>query len=981
MKNWIKTMLVVSALCLAACADDPDVAPLKRDTDVVELTYNANATSQMSVRYDGLWSARVECLDEASGTPVNNWFAISPSEGVGNGRDYQWVTITAERNAGDKRVGYIYLKPANGQEMKIEVTQADGHFKVKDPVISGGLKSNTESTAALSIEYDKAFGEEIVEITASLSGDAAQGLQIKDKYETVIEREGSGTISVPITGTPAELGDLVCHVTFKLDGVVKFQGDVTGSVSSSNEVFKMGFDLFVWGGDYPNNKKGPGPNGSAGAGKDFDGTEEAQPDQIGAGSDGTSDVFKTMSEKYRINRRVEKWAGERVYEHPGYVKLGVMANGGWIMTPELENLSSAPETVTVSIDFLRFDNSPGTYIVSAEGAGTVTNGEVNNTVLPAQTSAAGRKWKTLTFTVKEATNKTRIKIAAQTMGLEGYRINIDNITVMAADKVEVTEKLPAPELEKLVYTPDEKSITFAWKGVKGATSYEASVAQQSRPDFRKTIETKEAGCEFTDLEPGLYVFSVKALYAGNAEFNSDETSKNVGTMGFGVEKLATPTELVVSDVTTVGAKVAWNFISGAARYRVVAKTAADGAEVSSMVVSTLNCALANLKNGTDYTVTVQALVGNGSQPNEFDSDEMTVAFTTPAPVVLTKPTLTAYHVSYGFAVVEFGFDADEQIDTKFNIQLLDGATVLREYSNWSFSAKYTKHGTRFLFGGLDANKSYAAKIQRITSDANVWLDSEWSDELAFTTAQVPDKTGYLLWQDFDNHPWGGNAPMLAFGIDPKDADKSFNVTTGVSASGWTIASPVKNMDNLGSGVGTNAEGGSAAYHRLFMSGWDSDELSLNDKNNYTGSVYLCAGMMKFGTSSSMGRLTLPKFAELTSASTVEVTFNACPYYEPNGSSGSLQTSPDQADGVEFMVSVTGGGTIAEADGAVVNAESVKLKNKTADEMQADAKKCYEWTGHTVKVSGATAETRISIHTIAAKGGYRMWLDDLKAKKQ
>ena len=130
---------------------------------------------------------------------------------------------------------------------------------------------------------------------------------------------------MPITGTPAELGELVCHVTFKLDGVVKFQGDVTGSVSSSNEVFKMGFELFVWGGDYPNNKKGPGPNGSAGAGKDFDGTEEALPDQITAGSDGTSDVFKTMGEQYRINRGVEKWAGERVYEHPGYVKLGVTA--------------------------------------------------------------------------------------------------------------------------------------------------------------------------------------------------------------------------------------------------------------------------------------------------------------------------------------------------------------------------------------------------------------------------------------------------------------------------------------------------------------------------------------------------------------------------------------------------------------------------------------------------------------------------------
>ena len=61
MKNWIKTMLFVSALCLAACSDDPDVAPLKRDTDAVELTYNSGDTSQISFSYYGYWSASVEC--------------------------------------------------------------------------------------------------------------------------------------------------------------------------------------------------------------------------------------------------------------------------------------------------------------------------------------------------------------------------------------------------------------------------------------------------------------------------------------------------------------------------------------------------------------------------------------------------------------------------------------------------------------------------------------------------------------------------------------------------------------------------------------------------------------------------------------------------------------------------------------------------------------------------------------------------------
>jgi len=152
---------------------------------------------------------------------------------------------------------------------------------------------------------------------------------------------------VPITGTPSSLGDLVCRVRFSLDGEVKFEGEVQGSVNSSNELFRMGFDLFVWGGNYPDNRKGPGPNGSATAGKDFVGTEPSEPDVITAGSDGTNDVFKTMSEEYRINRGVEKWDGQRVYEHPGYVKLGVTNNGGWIMTPELEQLSAVPETVVV----------------------------------------------------------------------------------------------------------------------------------------------------------------------------------------------------------------------------------------------------------------------------------------------------------------------------------------------------------------------------------------------------------------------------------------------------------------------------------------------------------------------------------------------------------------------------------------------------------------------------------------------------------
>ena len=981
-------MLVVSVLCLMGCADDPDVNPLKRDTDAVEVAYNTDATTQFTVRFNGPWTASVVC-GSGEETDIDKWFSITPDNGVGNGRDYQYVTVTAQRNAGVARTGYVYIQPknSNAQPLKISVKQADGIFSVAEPKIGGILRSGSPSAGELVIEYDKAFGGEKIVVKSSLSGDAADGLAIREEYETEIPEEGSGTISVPITGTPAFLGTLICSVEVLLDGEQVFSGNVKGNVVSNNEIFRMGFDKFVWGGKYIENKPGPGPNGNKGADKTFMGNEPAEEDKITAGSDGTSDVFLTMTETYRINRGVEKWDGSKIYEHPGYLKMGTGTASGWILTPELEGLSSAPETVVLSIDFCRFQNEAGTYYVTAEGAGVVTNGTINSTVLPAPTNASERKWTTLTFTVEGATNKTRIKLAAEDFAAGNNRLNIDNFVVMGAAKAEVKEPLPAPEADKIIYIPKQNAITLSWEGVKGATSYEVAIAQKERPDFKNTLNTEETVCEFTDLEPGLYILMMKALYADNPEFNSEETSKAVGTAGYADVKLETPADLAYSDLTPNNAKLSWSFVSGAAGYRVVVGTAEDPKPVVSVVLpangfGSQEYTAEKLKSGTNYTVNVLALVGDGSAENELDSDAAQMVFTTPEPIVLSKPALKLYHTSYCIGVVQFGFDAGEQKDTKFNIQLLNAedGSVLREYSGWSFAAKYTKHGTRFLFGGLESGKSYKAKIQRIAIDKNAWVDSEWSDELTFATDPAPDKSGYLLWQDFDNHPWGGNGPLLAFGLDPKDGDKSFNVETGVSVGGWQIASPVKNMDNLGNGVGTDAACGNAAYHRLFMPGWDSAELAKNDKTNYTGTVYLCGGMMKFGTGSSLGRLTLPAFTELSAPSSLLLTFNACPYYEPNGSTGSLETATDQADGIEFMVAVSGGGTIAEADDAAVNAESVKLKNRTAAEMQADTKGCYEWTGHTVKVSGATAETRIAIYTIAEKGGYRMWLDDIKVRK-
>lgn len=979
-KCYIGMMLALAAGAFAGCTNDPGVEPLRRDTDAVELTYHANATTQVSVRYAGAWRAHVECPD-ATGALGENWFAVSPAEGVGNGSDYQYVTITAQRNPGDKRTGYLYLN-AGGKEVAIEVSQADGHFSVEDPVISGSMRSGSESAASLDIAYDKAFGGEQVEIVASLEGAAAAGLAIEPDYLTEIEREGSGTISVPITGTPSSLGELICKVKFLLDGEVLFDGVVLGSVNSSTELFRMGFDLFVWGGNYPTNQKGSGPNGSSTAGKEFNGTEPAEPGVITAGSDGTNDVFATMTEEYRINRGVADWEGLRVYEHPGYVKLGVTANGGWIMTPELNQLSAVPETVVVSIDFLRFDNEKGSYIVSAEGAGTVLNGMVNEAVLPAQTSAAGRKWKTLSFTVQDATNKTRIKICAETFNQTGYRMNIDNIVVMGTDKVEVTEQLAAPSADAITYTPGETSIAVAWEGVKGATSYEISLAARNNPDFRKTVETTQVDYEFTDLEPGRYVFTVKALCADHPEFDSEETAKNVATLGFPEVKLEAPTELKVGEVTSTGAALSWGAVSGAYGYRVSAEPVAGGEPVEAVVVDGTSYTFAELLPGTSYRVSVVAMAA--ADPSEYDSEAVTTDFTTTNPELLIAPSVRIFVKTHGLAVIEWEL-SDEALaqqpvvgsDTyDFRVKNAAGEVIrsFERFVDFNFT-KYKYY--RLVWGGLTPATTYTFEMRRrSTADPDRYLDSDWAAVQVTTEAEPSvDRSSYLLYCDFEAMPTGGQPLYGAYGFsygattDFSDPDKILYTAPGSSNKNTIYCQAVK---------------ATQSYFDAYLPEWN-----LTDWQDTSSNIGMAAGYMKFGGSSKPAWLTLPAFTLLTGASELEVDLDACSYYEPSSDGDMLKPSNVDAD-APFYVEVQGAGTITKVEGetssqAVISedARTVELRNVTAETMRSEGlTDTYRYTNHRIRISGATSSTRIRIYTALEndKAQHRMWLDNLKVRR-
>lgn len=505
------------------------------------------------------------------------------------------------------------------------------------------------------------------------------------------------------------------------------------------------------------------------------------------------------------------------------------------------------------------------------------------------------------------------------------------------------------------------------------------MAQQTRPDFRKTVETEDSNCEFADLEPGLYIFTVRALYAGNAEFNSDPTQKVVGTLGFAAEKLATPTELAAADVTSSGAKISWAEVSGAANYRVVVKTTSDGQEVASTIVGATSYTAAGLKAGTDYTVLVQALVGDGSVANEFDSDEATTQFVTTDPVPMIAPTARIYAKTHGLAVLEWELSAaalEQQpvgsTDT-YDFRVKDaGGNVIRSIENFS-KFNFTKYKYyRLVWGGLTPGATYTLELRRkSTANKEALLDSEWASA-SVTTDAAPDKSGYLLYKDFENLPGGGQPFYGAYGFslgsttDFSDPDKIL-ITTGDANS--IYCQGVKDNDS---------------YFSAYLPEWDRADWMANSSN-----IGLAAGYMKFGGGKKPAWLTLPKLSSLSGATEIELEFDACPYYEPS-TKGDMM-APSNTDIMEYFGVTVTGATIVSVTGetsadAVISdgGATVTLRNVLVDKMiEEGLKDTYRYTNHKVKITGVTADTRIKIYSaLVGKEGenYRMWLDNLKVKK-
>lgn len=400
---------------IVACSKDDNPSFLKRDTDHLNFAYNESQTT-FTVRTNGAWSID---LSEAT------WVSVDRMEGVGDGEKVEVITATASRNVGDVREGVIKII-GGGKEALIHIHQADGTVLFGTPSFTQPfLPSTALEDAFLVIPYEKGGITESVPVKTEVSGEGVGSVEV---FALDVDMSSeTGSIKIPIQGTPSVGGELKLVVqlldqTITVNTQVKAQGnlDPVGTV-----YLKQNFDLLVLGGDHVGGVAGIHLEG---AWPTIDGKRvlPENPVFVTSGTrntDGSGDYFNTMHSSYVAMRGLGGWSGLRVYERPGYVKLGVTADEGYLNTPKLEKIQGWAD-IKVKFSAARWSenttaDADAKVIVSILNAGTSDAADVEIPLTP--------QWEDKEIIVAGATAETVVQFKTRTV--PNSRILLDNIEI------------------------------------------------------------------------------------------------------------------------------------------------------------------------------------------------------------------------------------------------------------------------------------------------------------------------------------------------------------------------------------------------------------------------------------------------------------------------------------------------------------------------------------------------------------------------
>lgn len=405
--------LFMGLFIITACSDDESF--VIRNTDSLEFSYK-ESTEELTVCTNGKWTITTE----------DTWFTLSDTLGKGDGTTRESIKVTASRNLGAARKGELVLHAA-GEDLVIEVKQDEGTLIVGTPSIAGTYMARQAiENGLISIPYTKGSKGQEITFTTAVSGPAASGITVATKTVTLDSEEG--TVSIPVTGTPTTYGDVLFTVSTNVQGLAPVA--LTTKVTKGIAVvyYEQHFDLMKWGGDCVAGLEGI--KGAFVAASDGSGSvinDAITPSTCTVASDGSNDLTSTMAPSYRDLRGFTGFTGKRVYERPGYIKIGTQSStDGNIVTPALNNILASKTNVNVSLKVSQFfqDNSGVLYI-------TILNGGTSSMAEYTMRPGSDMVWETVNFTITDATPDTQIKISAAAVAYR--RFCVDDIVVTQAD--------------------------------------------------------------------------------------------------------------------------------------------------------------------------------------------------------------------------------------------------------------------------------------------------------------------------------------------------------------------------------------------------------------------------------------------------------------------------------------------------------------------------------------------------------------------
>lgn len=984
MNNTIRSFFIavvasMAALSFSSCVKEEISEVLRKETDAVNIAYNEGATKTVTVRYNGAWYATSEV----------DWLKVSPdlsSPMIGNGKDFQKVTITASRNTGDKREGTIHLVSSNGtQDAKVIVTQEEGKFTIEKPALTGTLTKGESAAAAVVVKYSKAAGGEKVVVAASISGDDA--LSIAPETEFTIANEGDGSLSVPVKGVVSRVGEVTLNASVKVAGVEMASETITSAILSPDIVYIQTFDKMIFGGDYPNNAPGIGVEGKQTY--YWNAPEDMWQPFAKNDQDGTYDVFGDSNESwkaydikaYREDRGLSGWSGARCYEHPGYLKVGTGSNYGWFQLPALSNLKGET-TVTLTMKLLRFDNTDGTIEITAEGGGTVIGGVLTSENFPAQTKAADRKWTVRSFRIDGATPDTRIKVSTEnSANIKTTRFNVDSI-VVSTSVVKLTEPLKAIDASEIKTYPSESSILVEWPTVENADAYALTIYSTANPNFKYSVETDQTSYTFDSIQSGEYMFEITAISHIQPEFNSETTVKKIGTAGYVFEKLEAPANVKV-EANGVNVNASWSVVPGCSLFKAEIFEENGTEALATKYVNTTSVQFTKLTPTHRYYVTLQSVVSEASA-NEYDSEIITTSV-----VEIAKPELKAeivfvnesqYGIRWTLSDYE-NFDFDYASTYTLATYKDEACTDL--HSSFKFASKQSifsstrnipfKVSPQFMVSGLDSGRDYWVKVTdtsfEVSKTVKVTTEASKVVTMPSGTASAGD---IILFEDFSEWPFGG------------ECVRGF--------SGWalkTTSSYYENYNALGEdpiGDGSKLIYCTADKHSGLMNTfkWHVPNTRQKDwgailESNKEGALCMAAGLVKIGASSKYAQIVTPAINCLSGTAEVEVSFDAAPYMDPTDGT----SIPYKFDPATAIVQVYNN-SARQDESKFINHEigtpSEDQVHKFTLPTASDSD--YKWTHHTFTVTVNNGDA-IAIGSYrddpSTKNQRRMYLDNIQLK--